>query len=532
MISIRQFFVIAFLVFSHVLFANRKGPDYFDVLHYRFDVSLNDTTNVVAVQSIVNIAFPEIVKDQILLDLDAFSNLTGKGMKVHYALVNQQTTHFEHEGAQIAIDIPHNFSKGDTVDVALSYSGVPVNGLIISKNQFGERTFFADHWPNRAHFWLPVVDHPGEKATCEFRVTAPNKYQVVANGIRQSEEFLKDGIQVTHWKEDIPIPVKVMVIGVADFETYPLDKKGFSTAWLYEETGASGAKDFQEAKDVFRILMEKMEEYPFSKLDHVESTTLFAGMENAGNIFYDEKAVNGDGQIGGLIAHEVGHQWFGNAVSEADWGDVWLSESFAEFLQIYYIEKKYGIDSLILQLAEEELRIRNYEDKHPNRSIRLSKVDNPKNVLSPLVYEKGARVLRMLNYRIGEDLFWEILRTYYQQYKYSNATTEDFIAIAEKVSEQDLSPFFTQWLDIPGKPKVSYSYRKKGKKVMLTFTQHTDHIYDFHLDIAVNLIDGTQKLHNYSIEDKETVVTLSDVQSINHIDIDPLNIIYGDITFH
>ncbi len=520
--------VVLFFI-AHVLLANRKGPDYFDVLHYRFDVFLTDSSDVVTVQAVVKVTFPSLVDDQMILDLHKYSALTETGMTVDHVVILQQSTHFEQSEEELVIDIPHRVKIGDTLDIALSYSGVPEDGLIISKNKYDQRTFFADHWPDRAHYWLPVVDHPAEKASCEFRVSAPKQYQVISNGDKKSEIFLENGYRQTYWAETRPIPTKVMVIGVAEFKTFQLDESGFSTAWVYEKTGQQGASDFSEAVDILEMFKQKMNGYPFSKLDHIESTTRYKGMENAGNIFYDESAVAGKGNIGGLIAHEIGHQWFGNAVSEADWNDIWLSESFAEYFQNYFIEKRYGADSLLKSLKKDEIRIAKYEKAFPEKCIHLKRVDVPKKILSPLVYEKGARVLRMLNYRVGDDVFWEILRTYYDTYQYSNATTEDFIRIAENVSGDHLQVFFNQWLDIPGKPNISYTYQLKGNKMILTFIQHTDHLYRLHLDIGVINEAGEQDINSFNIDEKETTITLRKVRSLDDIVIDPLNLIYGNI---
>ena len=103
-------------------------------------------------------------------------------------------------------------------EVVIRYDGTPARGLIISRNKFGERTFFGDNWPNNARNYLPVVDHPSDKATCAFTVNAPATYRVIANGKFMSESPLpnKTGTprKITRWQENTPIPTKVMVIGV------------------------------------------------------------------------------------------------------------------------------------------------------------------------------------------------------------------------------------------------------------------------------------------------------------------------------
>ena len=107
--------------------------------------------------------------------------------------------------------------KDEIKKFTINYSGIPSDGLIISKNKYGDRTFFGDNWPNRAHYWLPTIDHPYDKATCDFIITAPSEYKVIANGSLIEESDIGNNFRLTHWKESVPIPTKVMVIGAAKF---------------------------------------------------------------------------------------------------------------------------------------------------------------------------------------------------------------------------------------------------------------------------------------------------------------------------
>ncbi len=515
---------LLFLLLSLSSHAYRDSLEYFDIAHYRFAVQLSDTSYQIMVNAGLSINFPNGHQEKMSLDLHANSESTGRGMRVSDVKVNSAKAKFDQKGETLTIELGEAMNISDTALVEIQYSGIPENGLIIARNEYGRRTFFADHWPNRAHYWLPVVDHPLEKATCEFIVSVPEKYDVVANGNLISDQ-VNDGIRTTHWHETKPIPTKVMVIGVAEFITKKLDDEGFSTVWVYKDTGEEGFQDFAEAKDIYKLLVERMGEYPFSKLDHVESKTLYAGMENAGNIFYDEKRINGTQAIGGLIAHEMGHQWFGNAVSEASWNDVWVSEGFAEFCEYYYVEQTLGHESLQKKVVQDEKKINRYERKYPDQSIYIDEIGRLQNILSPLVYEKGALLLRNLRHRVGEQVFWDIIRRYYQTYKYQNASSGDFIAVAEQVSGQELNQFFRQWLMIPGAPRVTYSVTKTGKNYELAFTQHTDQPYEIYLDIKTYK-GSTEEIETFWLKGKTTTLK---IKSSREFEIDPFNYVYGEI---
>ncbi|MBK8142123.1 MAG: hypothetical protein IPK57_14870 [Chitinophagaceae bacterium] len=146
-----------------------------------------------------------------------------------------------------------------------SYKGYPADGLIISKNQFGNRTFFADNWPNRAHNWFPCVDDPADKASVEFAITAPEKYKVVANGLLIQETPLKNKKKLTQWKETVPLPTKVMVIGVADFAVHLSGMVNNCipvTSWVFPEN-IEGFMDYALAKDILTFYTNYIGPYAY-----------------------------------------------------------------------------------------------------------------------------------------------------------------------------------------------------------------------------------------------------------------------------
>ena len=118
---------------------------------------------------------------------------------------------------KIIITSDESVKAGSTGVFTIDYSGIPADGLIISDNKFGKRTFFADNWPDRARNWLPCIDHPYDKATVDFIVTSPDHYEVVGSGYLVEESCMPAHTKLTHWKEDVPLATKVMAIGIASF---------------------------------------------------------------------------------------------------------------------------------------------------------------------------------------------------------------------------------------------------------------------------------------------------------------------------
>lgn len=454
-----------------------------DVQHYSFALDLSDSTGRISGEAQIDL---RVTGEPETIDLDLYAAQAGKGMTVSEVLLNGQRVNFSHGGHRLRVPYQHGISDRDRVFVR--YSGVPADGLIISKAPGHGLTYFGDNWPNRAHHYLPCVDHPSDKATVEFWVTAPARYQVVSNGIQVEESNLGKGLKRTGYRSDEVLPTKVMVIGVGEFavELAGQTKAGVPvTSWVFPDERANGFKEYARAVSVLDFYSDMIAPYPYQKLANVQSRTRYGGMENAGCIFYHDKSVPGDGSSEALIAHEIVHQWFGNSASEADWHHIWLSEGFATYLTQLYIERTYGEAAFRKRMAADRDKLIQLKDLQ-----RLPVVDTTvtdyNQLLSPNSYEKGGWFLHMLRQRIGDPAFYQVLKNYYQRYQYSNALTADFRAVAEAVSGQDLRSFFQQWLFQAGHPKlaVTWSFKKSSMELMLDVQQMQARPFEFDLEIG------------------------------------------------
>lgn len=462
----RKIFLSFFVVIS--IFSQAQD---IDVLHYRFEFKLNDKNDTV--QGFAEAKFVLHKKtDSAVFDLKGIQR-NGKGMKLKGAHLAPEPPIWDsaitlRRGDKICFNTAR-FQRGDTVSAFFFYEGNPDDGLIVSKNKYGDRTFFADNWPNRAHHWIPCIDSPNDKASFEFIVTAPSHYSVVSNGIKLEEKGIGNGMKLTHWKESIPQPTKVMVIGVAKFATkiYENSPKDIPvSAWVYPQDSTKGFYDYALAPDILKFFADYIAPFPYKKLANVQSKTIFGGMENASAIFYAESSVTGDRSSEDLLAHEIAHQWFGDMASEKSFAHLWLSEGFATFLTNYYWEKKYGKEAAAKRWKENREEVIAFS-KQSSSPV----VDSTKNLMSLLnanSYQKGAWVLRMLRNEVGDSVFQKIIQTYYNQYKGSNADTRDFETIAENVSGKELTWFFDQWLYQPAMPFLNIKWKHIDSVVMIT----------------------------------------------------------------
>jgi aminopeptidase N len=456
-----------------------------DVLHYTFDLTLSDQTNTIDGRALVRLRLLQPM-DQVALDLQSRQN--DAGMEVQSIQLDGEELEYSHQDQSLRIFLPKGLTAGTNLDLQIAYQGVPQDGLIIGENRFGSRTFFGDNWPNRARHWLPTVDHPSDKATVEWIVTAPGVYQVVANGRQTEETTLPDGRRLTRFATEVPLPTKVMVIGVAPFAVqYAGDANGIPvTSWVFPDNREEGFYDYQPAVSILEWFMEEVGPYPYLKLANVQSKTRYGGMENAGNIFYFENSVTGKRERNSLIAHEIAHQWFGNSATEGSWYHVWLSEGFATYFTHLWVEATEGREVLDERLQADRLQVLRYGRRRSAPIIDPS-VRDFNQLLNPNSYQKGGWVLHMLRRKIGDQAFWQGIRTYYRRYQLRNALTEDLRAVMEEVSGQDLQQFFDQWLRQPGFPdlEVQWNVLEGGGTAEVTITQKQDELFTFPLTIQV-----------------------------------------------
>lgn len=434
-----------------------------DITHYRFQIGLSDSSNRIFGKADIEFRALQTAA-QIEIDLGKYDK-NGKGMQV-----NQVGRYGDRQGNQpvrltfqwitddrIRIDLNKPVLKGQEARIWIEYNGIPRDGLIISKNKHGDRTFFADNWPNRAHQWIPCVDDPADKASVDFIVSAPHRYNVISNGIPtgNSSQQLPDGNRLHHWTEKKPLPTKVMVIGVARFA---VDTAGFFentkpvTSWVFPQDSTKGFKTYAQALPTLEWMSRYIGPYAYDKLANVQSKTIFGGMENAGAIFYFENSVNGQGEEEALIAHEIAHQWFGNMATEKSFHHLWLSEGFATYLTHLYVESKYGDSVLKTRLQSDREKINEFLSRSPRAVIDSAAYYM--SLLNANSYEKGGWILHMIRRQVGDANFRRIIRAYYETFEGRNADTDDFRRIVELITQQDWSAFFRQWLTFKQNPSL------------------------------------------------------------------------------
>lgn len=494
-----------------------------DVQHYHYAITLSDNNNIIQGKATISLSFLQPTST-MSFDLTE-KRSSGKGMTVSSVTTGNNTPlTFTHTNEQVNIQLPAAARPGDTQTIVISYSGIPADGLIIANNKYHHRGFFADNWPNRAHQWIPCIDHPADKATVDFTVTAPAHYQVVANGRKTDETTLDNNLKQTSYAEAIALPTKIMVIGVADFA---VQQSGTVQnipvySWVYPEDKDKGFYDYAQAVDILPYFIEHIGPYAYEKLANVQSTTIFGGMENAGTIFYHENSITGTRKNEALLAHEIAHQWFGDMATETDWRHLWLSEGFATYMTILYFEDKYGQDTARQMLSNNRNQVIAFS-KNNHAPVVDSTVTDYMELLNANSYQKGGWALHMLRMQTGDSVFRKAIRTYYARYTGKNASTEDLRKVFEETSGQELQLFFRQWLYTPAQPSIAatWKYDATKKAIHITLSQKQDRLFTFPIEIAVTTAGNKTTIHAFTVKDQQQVFVIPAGNKPAKVSLDP-----------
>jgi aminopeptidase N len=510
-----------------------------DIKHYAFELILSDNNDEIIGTTNITIQFKQAGIQNFRLDLINKSlEKKDKGMVVDGISIDNIAIGYTHQNDELIINLPKASTINQSLVFTIKYHGIPFDGLRIGNTMLGDRSFFNENWPNRGRHWLPLIDHPYDKATSEFIVKAPAHYKVVSNGLLLEESDLGNNIKLTHWKQSIPVSSWLYVLGVADFAVKYVDEfKGKSIqTWVYSKNREAGFYDFDEpTKKVLTFYSTYVGPYAYEKLANIQTPSVHGGMETSSAIFYGEDLVTGkrDERIRNVVIHEIAHQWFGNAVTETTWDDAWLSEGFATFFTLLFIENEYGKEEYKKGIAKAKKTVFDLSLKMPNFSIVSPRSAEKEEVTSGLTYQKGAWIIHMLRDLIGESNFKKGIQNYYAKYFNANTTTDEFRIEMEKVSGKDLKLFFKQYLYQPINPTInaSWNYDAGSKKlsVQLTQAQKGDFLFNTPVEIGYyNTGSNTPTILKMNLSSKQQSFSFYLASAPEKVELDPRNVLLND----
>ncbi len=467
--------VAAILVFAAVFgvradrierLIDKWSPTYFDV-----SLVFNDDLSEIS-RATTKIGILVRKNNVELIDLDFGA------MPIQEVLVNEKPARYVQHDQKLDVYLPKSVNQGQRLQISVTYSGKPADGLTLTKDKDGTPSAIGDNWPDRVHAWIPCLDHPSAKAPVKFTVTAPAIYSVVANGKLVSRT--SNGAAPRFWvfDEKNPISPYNMVVAVGQFATGVIGKTGTVPLSYYVTKSDSklAPKGFSSARDAVSLFSRLVQPYPYQKLALIVGATQFGGMENANTIVFAPNLLSSCAaatersrrygipqSIEDVVAHEIAHQWFGDSVTESTWADLWLSEGFATYFAGLFLENREGKAAFQAYMRTKAASYLAYE-KRRRAPIHDKTTEKLFDLLNPNNYEKGGWVLHEIRGLIGDPAFFAGLRLYYARHKGGTATTDDLRAAFEKTSRKDLRDFFDRWVYRSGHPIYRIGFTEVNKR--------------------------------------------------------------------
>jgi len=370
-------------------------------------------------------------------------------LEVDEVLVDGDEAEVDVDGRDVGITPAEPIAEGEEFEVEIAYGGVPEPvvsaGFETGWLESPDGGAYVIGEPDGAATYFPSNDHPSDKASLDMAVTVPEGWTVGGTGTLEDREEGDDGVTWS-WSEDDEIATYLVALAIGRYEMVEEETDdGLPLVSFYPEGDADRlTSTFSDTGDMIEAFEELFGPYPFDEYGAIvvpDNTGLALETQTRSTFGIDVA------DIEPFRAHELAHQWFGNAVSPARWEDIWLNEGFASYGELLWAEASdpgFDIDD------EAEAR---------RRSI-LGFDEGP--ILDPgvdrwfadSVYQRGALTLHALRRTVGDDDFFEILQRWVAENEGESATTEDFIDLAEDVSGQDLGSFFVDWLEEEGVPEL------------------------------------------------------------------------------
>jgi aminopeptidase N len=426
------------------------GNGGYDAIHYTIDLDLD-----VAAGTIVEAT--TTIDALATQDLSTF-NFDFRGPPIDAVTVDGTPADWERDDGELTIRPAQPLPAGEPFQTEVRYHGTPQ----VDENDRFERgwwttdhSIFAVGEPAGSDVWYPVNGHPRDKATYTLVVTVPEPYQVVANGLldsvaRSTGAAGNPSTATFTWDNQEPTASYLVMFHAAELDvTFDQGLDGITLIEAFPpDLSHKETRLFDRVPEIIDVFTELFGPYPFPSLGNTvfADTSFNAALETQTMIGYDRSAISER-----TIAHEIAHQWFGDSVSPARWQDVWLNEGFARYAEILWAEAAHGPDAAAAALQRQIGGFATVSRTTDGAGVLIGD-PGADHLFTEVVYAGGALVLDDLRERLGDEMFFQLLQEWAARYRYSTATTEDFIALAEEVSGEDLDAFFTDWLYTPWTP--------------------------------------------------------------------------------
>lgn len=390
-----------------------------------------------------------------------------------------------HKQNKLSIQLDQVSPAGADVDLQIEYVfRNPTRGVHFVVPDETEpdqpRMAWTQNEPEYASHWFPCIDSPADRLTSEIVATVPADFFVLSNGVLKSKQRNQDGTQTWHWRQPKSHVAYLMSVVAGRFEALEQEWAGIPiTSYVPVGRIADAPRSFEKTPQMMEFFSRKIgvvypwskytqicvDEYQWGGMEHTSATTLTLGT------LHDERA-HLDTSSDNLVAHELIHQWFGDLLTCKDWGELWLNESFATYFATLWQEEDEGWDEATWKRYQEANGYKG-EDKKYRRSIVNYNYNDPSKMFDGHSYPKGGRVLHMLRFVLGDEMFWKSINRYTTVNQHRCVETADFRIAIEDATGRGLNWFFDQWLYHGGHPDfhVEWDWNADSNTASVTVKQ-------------------------------------------------------------
>ncbi len=459
----------------------------YDVTYHKIELTVNPASPTVSGK--VTTTFTAL-QNMSTVTFDLMNELTVTAVKQN----STNLTFVQNASEELVITLPSTVTAGTSATVEITYNGTPPPSGFDSfeaSTHSGTPVMWTLSEPFGARDWWPCKQDLNDKInSVDIFITAPSQYVAVANGLEQSQT-VNGNLKTTHFHHGYPIPAYLICFAVTNYTVYtqtagtPPNTFPIVNYVYPENFNANTQSQMDETIGIMDFFETTFETYPFhtEKYGHAQFGW-GGGMEHTTVSFMNNFSRQ-------LIAHELAHHWFGDKVTCGSWKDIWLNEGFATYLASMIIEYLDGDAAFI---ADKTSMINNITSQ-PGGAVYLTDTDalNANRIFSSrLSYNKGAMVLHMLRFKLGDTVFFQALRNYLADpaLAYNYAVTAQLKAHLETASGVDLTEFFNDWVYNQGYPSYSVIAQNWGggqAKITLNQSQSHSSVTFFEMPVPVRL---------------------------------------------
>ena len=427
------------------------GPANVDIDHYTLDLQV--ILSPQKVDGTVRIQGRSLLAGLTQVDVNLHDL-----MNVTQVRVGALPSAFSRSGHAVHVMLGRPYADQEPFDVTIDYDGAPQStgfGSFVFATHAGQPIISSLSEPDGAPSWWPCVDRPDDKAIVDMNLTIPSALKGVSNGLLVATIDNGNGTKTWQWRSNYPISTYLVSVAISNYVTWtdfyaPVTGGPAMPVqhWVYPEHENAARQDFSVTVPQLQFFSNLLGEYPFVEEKYGHAIFSFGGgMEHQTVTSYGAGLIRGDNRFDWVVAHEMGHQWFGDSVGPAVWDEIWLNEGFASYSEALWWEHLHGTDGLFDYMASLDSRPFCGPLHAPSCGL-----------FGYTVYDKGAWVLHMLRGVMGDVAFFDGLRDYVVAFQNGSATTDGLRATMEAASGLSLASFFDSWVFQTGEPAYQWSW--------------------------------------------------------------------------